>query len=236
MNSEPSPLGANTEALRFHDVSKVYDTFAAGTKFALKNASFEVAQGQTIAIVGRSGSGKSTVLNLAAGVDVPSSGSVFWHGHDLAELNDATRTRLRRDNVGLVFQFFHLLTHLSVMENVALPELIAGSDRSTYGSRVEQLLARVGLADRANDAVDQLSGGEMQRVAICRALIRRPRFLFADEPTGNLDDATGRDVMSLILQLAAEEASTLIYVTHDHELAALADSTWEIHSGELQVQ
>jgi len=148
-------------------------------------------------------------------------------------LSDRARTLLRREAIGLVFQFFHLLPQLSVRDNVALPELIAGGRPAAFEPRVRELLERVGLADRAGDPVQQLSGGEQQRVAISRALVRRPRLLLADEPTGNLDDASGRLVMDLMLALAAEEGSTLLYVTHSREFAALADETWQLQSGVL---
>ncbi len=220
--------------LSFRHVGKTYDTFAAGTKHALNGVSFDVQRGQRIAIVGRSGSGKSTLLHLAAGIDVPSAGTISWSGRDMSALTERERTRVRRDNIGLVFQFFHLLSHLSVAENVCLPELIAGRRAASVGSRVMQLLQRVGLADRAKDAVDQLSGGEMQRVAICRALIRRPSLVLADEPTGNLDDTTGRAVMDLMFEMVEETGSTLLFVTHSQELAARADDIWTLHSGTLE--
>jgi ABC-type lipoprotein export system ATPase subunit len=188
-----------------------------------------------VAVVGRSGSGKSTLLHLAAGIDIPTKGEVWIHGSNLAALSDRDRTLLRRNKIGLVFQFFYLLSHLSVRDNVALPELVAGGKSSDFDPRVYELLDRVGLADRAEDPVQSLSGGEMQRIAICRALLRRPRLLLADEPTGNLDDANSRLVMDLMLKLASEEGSTLIYVTHSRELAALADETWRLHSGVLEV-
>jgi len=220
-------------ALEFTNVSKVYDTFASGSKYALRDVSFAVSAGRRVAIVGRSGSGKSTLLHLAAGIDVPSTGDVLVEGRALATLSERERTRLRRDGVGLIFQFFYLLPHLSLEDNVALPALIAGDRPAAYAGRVRELLGRVGLADRAGDPVQKLSGGEMQRVAICRALLRRPRLLLADEPTGNLDDQNGRAVMDLLLALSREEGSTLIYVTHSRDFAALADATWQLHSGVL---
>jgi len=223
-----------TPALGFRRVSKAYPG-SGGTRFALREVSFDLEPGRRVAIVGRSGSGKSTLLHLAAGIDLPTDGEVRVCGQDLAGLSDRARTRIRRDEIGLVFQFFYLLTHLSVADNVALPELIAGSRPARFADRVRQLLARVGLADRADDSVDTLSGGEMQRVAICRALLRRPRLLLADEPTGNLDDESSRTVMDLMLELAAEEGSTLLYVTHSRELAALADESWRLSSGVLEV-
>lgn len=226
---------AADSALAFREVSKTYDTFATGTRYALRDVSFDIAPGAIIAVVGRSGSGKSTLLNLAAGIDSPSNGSVYWDGRDIGALPDRERTQLRRSHVGLVFQFFHLLSHLTVRENVAVPALIAGGSRRSYRDRVVELLRRVELADRADDPVDRLSGGEMQRVAICRALLRQPALLLADEPTDNLDDATGRVVMDLMLDLVRSEGGTLIYVTHSRELAARADAIWELHSGHLEV-
>ena len=224
-----------TPALSFRHVSKRYDSLGGGDRFALRDISFDVFPGRRVAVVGRSGSGKSTLLHLAAGIDIPTAGEVWVHGANLATLSDRDRTLLRRDTIGLIFQFFHLLSHLSVWENVALPELVAGGRPADFDPRVRELLERVGLADRAEDPVQGLSGGEMQRIAICRALLRRPRLLLADEPTGNLDDANGRLVMDLMLKLASEEGSTLIYVTHSLELSALADETWRLHSGVLEV-
>ena len=220
--------------LSFRRVSKVYPSSGGGALVALREVSFDVPPGRRIAIVGRSGSGKSTLLHLAAGIDLPSEGEVFVQGQNLGRLSDRARTLLRRNAIGLVFQFFHLLAHLSVRDNVALPELIAGARPAGFDPRVRTLLERVGLAGRANDPVHALSGGEMQRIAICRALLRRPRLLLADEPTGNLDDVASRVVMDLMLGLAAEEGGTLVYVTHSRELAALADETWQIHSGVLE--
>jgi putative ABC transport system ATP-binding protein len=222
-------------ALTFEDVSKVYETFGSGSKYALKNVSFEVANGRKVAVIGRSGSGKSTLLHMAAGIDVPSSGTVRVHERDLNGLSESERTLMRRDDVGLIFQFFHLLPHLSVYDNVSLPALISGDRMGGVDGRVMDLLGRVGLADRARDTVQKLSGGEMQRVAIGRALLRKPRLLLADEPTGNLDDENGQLVMDLLLSLVADEGTTLLYVTHSREFAKLADEVWEIHSGEMAI-
>ena len=224
----------NAIALSFRNVSRSFSRSGGAPLHALRDVSVDVRQGARVAITGRSGSGKSTFLHLAAGIDRPSSGTITVLGHDLARLNDTALATYRRDTVGLIFQFFHLLPHLSVRENVALPGWIAGDRQRQSAARVDELLARVDLAARAGDAVQQLSGGEMQRVAICRALLRRPRLLLADEPTGNLDDEHSRRVMDLLMRLVREEGSTLIYVTHSRELAALADSTWRLRSGLLE--
>ncbi len=221
-------------ALAFTDVSKVYEGAGSVERYALRDVTFEIASGQTAAIVGRSGSGKSTLLHLAAGIDVPTRGSVAVRGTPLEGLGETARTRLRRREIGFVFQLFHLLPHLTVQDNVALPELIAGARERSFRARVAMLLERVGLPDRADDPVAGLSGGEMQRVAICRALLRRPRLLLADEPTGSLDDASGEVVMDLMLRMVAEEGATLVYATHSRELAALADRTLRLHSGILE--
>ena len=216
----------------FDRVTKKFDT-AAGGHLALGETSFELPMGRVVSIVGRSGSGKSTLLHLSAGIDLPTSGRVSLLGVDLATLPDRQRTLQRRQHVGLVFQFFHLLSHLSVIENVLLPSFIAADSKETRG-RGMQLLSRVGLVDRADDPAGNLSGGEMQRVALCRALLRDPTLILADEPTGNLDDTTALEVMDLLLEISREQGRTLLYVTHDTELAARADEQWEIHSGVLK--
>ncbi len=220
-------------ALEFSNVTKSYTDGGSAGISALDGVSLDVPIGNTIAIVGRSGSGKSTLLHLAAGIDLPTSGTVQAFGRDLSTMTERERTRFRRDDIGLVFQFFHLMPHLSVHENVALPELIAGTKASVFQPRVQHLLERVGLGDRASDTVQKLSGGEMQRVAICRALIRQPRLLLADEPTGNLDDATGKSVTDLMLQLVDDEGTTLVFVTHSSEMASRARTVLSLHSGKL---
>jgi predicted ABC-type transport system involved in lysophospholipase L1 biosynthesis ATPase subunit len=195
-----------------------------------------LARGEAVSLVGRSGSGKSTLLHVAAGIAVPTSGRVTLAGHDLTGSGEEARTRLRRDHVGLVFQFFHLLPHLSLRENVAVPAWIAGDDRARTRERVDRLLARVGLLDRAGDPVGRLSGGEQQRVALCRALLRAPALVLADEPTGSLDDRTGSEVMDLLLDLTRQEGGSLLYVTHSRELAARADRSLRLVDGRLQAE
>lgn len=221
--------------LTFENVSKIYETSGSGSKYALRDVSFEVNRGSKVAIVGRSGSGKSTLLHVAAGIDVPSSGTVQIQDRDLSTMSESERTQMRRDDIGLIFQFFHLLPHLSVRDNVALPAMIAGDKMYEMEDRVQALLKQVGLDDRLSDPVQKLSGGEMQRVAICRALLRKPQMLLADEPTGNLDDENGQLVMDLLLSLAKDEGTTLLYVTHSNHFAQLADEVWEIHSGDLTI-
>lgn len=219
-------------ALVFDGVRRVFQTPAGTPRTALDGVDLEVPAGQVVALVGRSGSGKSTFLHLAAGIDQPSGGRVLVEGREISGMSEPERADMRRDHVGLVFQFFHLLSHLSVAENVGLPSMIAGggADRD----RALELLARVGLADRADDPVETLSGGEQQRVALCRALLRRPKLLLADEPTGNLDDETGQQVFELLHELVREQGATLVFVTHSRELACRADVTYRIHSGSLE--
>jgi ABC-type lipoprotein export system ATPase subunit len=220
--------------LAFESVSKHYRQPGGGeTLKALDAVSFRVERGKKLAITGRSGSGKSTLLHLAAAIDVPSSGTVSLLGRDVSLLSERERTLLRRDGIGLVFQFFYLLPHLTVWENVLLPAWIASDE--TVRDRGLDLLERVGLASRASQEASKLSGGEMQRVAICRALLRRPRLLLADEPTGNLDDDNSQKVMDLLMRLVDEEQGTLLYVTHSDEQAALADERLRLHSGRLEI-
>jgi ABC-type lipoprotein export system ATPase subunit len=219
--------------LAFRKVSRDYRSAGGTVLHALREVSGEVAAGEVVAVTGRSGSGKSTLLHLAAGIEAPTSGEVLLRGRPLGALSDAERTRLRRDHVGLVFQFFHLLPHLSALENVLVPALVAGDPPREAEARARALLGRVGLSARPDEPVQNLSGGEMQRVAICRALLRRPTLLLADEPTGNLDEESGRAVLELLLGLAREERSAVLYVTHSAELAGAADAVWRLHSGAL---
>jgi len=222
-------------ALSFEDVSKSFLLSGDVPLAALRHVTFHIPQGRKVAIIGRSGSGKSTLLHLAAGIEWPSEGTIRLMGRDLAGLGDRERTLLRRETIGLVFQFFHLLSHLSVRDNVLLPAWIASDLGPAAATRAAELLARVGLAQRSDDPIQKLSGGEMQRVAICRALLRKPKLLLADEPTGSLDDENGRVVMEQLLSLSSQEGTTLVYVTHSPELAALADETWKLHSGLLEL-
>jgi ABC-type lipoprotein export system ATPase subunit len=224
----PSPV------LTLREITRVYRTAGGAALPVLRGVTAELPERTAVAVTGRSGSGKSTLLHLAAGIDTPTSGEVLLLGRSLGALSDGERTRARRAHVGLVFQFFHLLPHLSVEENVLVPALVAGDAPGPAAERAAALLARVGLSERAREPVQKLSGGEMQRVALCRALLRRPRLLLADEPTGNLDEETGQRVMDLLLALARDEGSAVLYVTHSRELAAQADQVWTLHAGRLE--
>ncbi|MDX2916946.1 MULTISPECIES: ABC transporter ATP-binding protein [Streptomyces] len=196
---------------------------------ALDGVSLRVPAGRMVAVLGRSGSGKSTLLQCAAGLDRPTSGTVLIGGTELAGLGEAALTRLRRDRVGFVFQSLNLVPSLSVLENAALPLLLAarGAD-----ARARAALAAVGLADRAEDRPAQLSGGQQQRVAVARALVTEPDVVFADEPTGALDPATAAEVLAL-LRHAADEGRTVVLVTHDPVAAAWADEAVFLHAGRI---
>lgn len=222
--------------LQFTKVCLTYPAEGAPPRPVLHDINFEIPPGRSVALAGRSGSGKSTLLHLAAGIMVPTSGTVLLDGENLGGMDEKHRTLARRNAVGQVFQFFHLLPHLTVAENVALPGWIAGFSATAIRQRSMELLERVDLADRAGDPVGQLSGGEMQRVAICRALLRRPLLVVADEPTGSLDDASGLAVMDLLLDLVRNEGATLLYVTHSRDLARKADTAWTLTDGRLKTE
>ncbi len=197
---------------------------------ALDGVSLEVAAGQSVALVGASGSGKSTLLNLVSAVDRPTSGRVEVCGIDLAVASEAHMLRLRRRCIGLVFQAFHLVPHLTVTENVALPLALDGKRDD---ERVAALLDRVGLGHRRRHYPSELSGGEQQRTALARALVHRPRVLVADEPTGNLDSRTGDAVLALIEELRREEHAALLLATHDEEISSSMQRIVHLHDGKI---
>jgi putative ABC transport system ATP-binding protein len=200
---------------------------------ALIHLSLTVEQGERVAVMGPSGSGKSTLLNLICGLDKPTSGSIKLEGVELASLNDDQRTRLRREKIGMIFQTFNLLPTLTAQENVALPLRLQGLRRRETEERATAMLERVGLKIRAHHRPDELSGGERQRVAIARALIFRPPILLGDEPTGNLDSATGEDILRLLDDLHREYNNTILLVTHNDLAAAFCDRVLTLRDGQF---
>jgi len=199
---------------------------------AVRDVSFTIEAGSLVAIVGASGSGKSTLLNMLGTLDRPTSGTIKIAGTDVYALDDNERTRLRRDRIGFVFQFFHLLPTLTAIENVMLTAELAGKGGKAARGRAGELLERVGLSGRTEHRPDELSGGEMQRVAIARALIMDPPLLLADEPTGNLDSKTGRSILDL-LKGAVDTKRTVVLVTHDPSVAAQGDRVLTMADGTL---
>jgi len=202
-----------------------------GEVHILDNISMTVHEGTSIAIVGASGSGKTTLLGLLAGLDLPSRGQIALAGSDLGSLDEEARAQLRAREVGFVFQSFHLLPSLTAAENVALPLELAGREDP---ARVDEVLQAVGLAHRARHYPRQLSGGEQQRVALARAFVGRPRILFADEPTGSLDQATGQQISDLLFDMNAHGGTTLVLVTHDMRLAQRCGRILRIDGGRIQ--
>ena len=198
---------------------------------ALRGVTLEVPTGQFTAVMGPSGSGKSTLMHLLAGLDTPSAGTVEIGGEDITKMNDKQLTRLRRKHIGFVFQQFNLLPTLTAEENILLPLSIAG--RKPDKAELESLIARVGLDERRRHRPSQLSGGQQQRVAIARALISRPTVLFADEPTGNLDSASGAEILALLREAVELDGQTTLMVTHDPRAAAAADRVVFIGDGRI---
>lgn len=221
---------ANGSLIVAQNLGKRVDT-AEGPLDILTGVSLEIKAGESVAVIGVSGSGKSTLLGLLAGLDAPTAGSVRLDGHRLEALDEDGRARVRAELVGFVFQSFQLLPGLTALENVMLPLELAG--HADAAGRARELLARVGLGTRLTHYPRQLSGGEQQRVAIARAFVTRPAILFADEPTGNLDTATGARVIDLLFELNAERGTTLVLVTHDENLAARCTRHIHLDAGRL---
>jgi putative ABC transport system ATP-binding protein len=220
-------------AVEASDLSKIVPD-PTGSLTILDHINLAVTVGQTLAIRGASGSGKSTLLGLLAGLDVPTSGTVRLFGQDLTALDEDGRAQLRASRVGFVFQSFQLLEHLTALENVMLPLEIATTPAGSQGrARALHLLDRVGLGARIGHEARTLSGGEQQRVALARAFVTQPAILFADEPTGSLDSATGSAVIELMFELNRESGSTLVVVTHDPDVASRCASRVELHAGRI---
>ena len=199
----------------------------------LRGCNLTVAAGEKVALIGPSGAGKSTLLQIAGLLESPDSGLVTVGGHDASTMNDAQRTALRSLSIGFVYQFHHLLPEFSARENIILPQMIAGKSKEAAAVRADELLALIGLSDRADHRPAKMSGGEQQRVAIARALANKPALLIADEPTGNLDPRTSDAVFAVLQNIVVHEGLGLLMATHNHDLAARMDRVVEIRDGQL---
>ena len=214
------------------NVVKVYRRGANEVK-ALDGVSLQVPKGQFLSVMGSSGSGKSTLLNLLGALDVPNSGSISIDGREISRLPDDELSKFRRDRLGFIFQFFNLLPTLTAMENVVMPALLAGRARDEMEPKAKLLLEQVGLKGRWNHRPDELSGGEMQRVAVARASLSEPALLLADEPPGNLDSKTGAEVLRLIREATRERQLTVVMVTHDAKAAEVGDRLVRLADGRI---
>ena len=218
--------------LRFHDLTKSYYEGDV-QRVVLQNAQAEFQSGKITAILGKSGSGKSTLLNLISGIDAPDSGQIWVDGQDLTALSERDRTLFRRARIGFVFQFFNLIPTLTVGENVSLPLELNHIPRTQAHKKATELLETVGLLDRWTTFPEKLSGGEQQRVALARALVHDPLLILADEPTGNLDEETGTQMISLLTRLTREQNATMLIVTHSPEATSHADRVMRLSHGQL---
>jgi putative ABC transport system ATP-binding protein len=216
--------------LEAQHLSKTY-TIAGRPIRVLDNVSLAVTHGEFLVVKGSSGSGKSTLLSLLSGLDNPTSGRILVEGRDITELNEDELAPLRNETIGFVFQSFHLIPSLNALENIMFPAELR-QDRQAR-QKAEALIQRVGLDGRSTNFPHQLSGGEKQRVAICRALINDPKIIFADEPTGNLDSKNGQAILELLFELQQERQTTLVLVTHNADIAGLADRVITLHDGQV---
>lgn len=219
------------EILQVQNLSKIYGQGDSQVK-ALQNVSFSMEKGEFAAVVGESGSGKSTLLHCIGGLDTPTQGKVLLDGEDLFMLDEKKRTIFRRRNIGFVFQAFHLIEELNVEQNIAFPLLL--DNQKPDRERVEELLAILGLGERRKHLPSQLSGGQQQRVAIGRALVMQPMLILADEPTGNLDSKSSRDVMDLLVRASRHFQQTILMITHNDNLASDADRVFRVTDGHLK--
>jgi putative ABC transport system ATP-binding protein len=221
-------------SVQIHGLSKLYEE-GGRTRAVLDDVDLDVRSGEFFVILGKSGSGKSTLLNLLSGIDQPDGGQIIIGSTDITTLDDRQLTLFRRDHIGIVFQFFNLIPTLTVLENITLPAELRGQNRRDIEQRGRALLERVGLGGRADTFPDKLSGGEQQRIAIARALVQEPELVLADEPTGNLDEDTGRTILMLLLDVTRSAGKTLIMATHNPEIVPLADRVCRIHDGRLMI-
>ena len=218
--------------LRLLGINKFYEE--GGNRVNILNdVNAEFSDGELVVLLGKSGSGKTTLLNLISGIDSPDSGRIEIGGRDISNLTESELTLLRRDHIGFIFQFFNLIPTLTVLENVALPSELAGVSRKDSFNKAQDLLSKVGLGKRSGSFTDVLSGGEQQRVAIARSLINDPAIILADEPTGNLDPATSREVLELLLEIQRDSGKTMIVATHSAQIADRGDTVYNIQNGTL---
>jgi len=230
--SAPRPDRSVTPVIEMHGVQKVYLEGAVELP-VLRGIDMAVAPGEIVALLGPSGCGKSTLLNLMGCLDRPSAGEYLLGGRDVSHLTREEQAWVRLHYIGFVFQSFHLIAHASALENVSLPLYYAGVSRKEREARAAALLARVGLADRLHHRPDQLSGGQRQRVAIARACVSSPKLMLADEPTGALDSKSGKEVLELLTSLRTETGLTIVLVTHDLEVAKIAQRRFEMRDGRI---
>ncbi|MDH7512551.1 MAG: ABC transporter ATP-binding protein [Clostridiales bacterium] len=216
------------------NVGKVYPLPKEGVIRVLEGLDFELEKGEIVAVMGASGVGKTTLLNLLGGLDRPSEGVILLEGDDIHARGEKEKARLRNENIGFVFQFYHLLPEFTALENVFLPLLVRGLDRREAEKRARALLQEVFLEERASQRPAQLSGGEQQRVAIARALVNEPKLLLADEPTGNLDSKTGESIMRLIQELHRKKGLSSIIVTHNEKIAKFCQKIYLLEAGQLK--
>ena len=221
----------HTSIIKAEAVSKTVSTNQEHLTI-LEHVDIDIREGETVAIVGTSGAGKSTLMTLLAGLDVPTSGEISLLGQPLSQLDDEARAKIRSESVGFVFQSFLLIPSLSALQNVTLPCLLKGEDEDI--ERATALLESVGLKDRLDHLPSQLSGGEQQRVALARAFMIKPKILFADEPTGNLDQQTAAKIVELLFELNSSHGTTLVLVTHDPKLAQRCQRTLQMHVGHIE--
>lgn len=223
----------NDPVLSLNGISKSYHIGRPNQIYVLTETSFDLAKGEIVALVAPSGAGKSTLLHIAGLLDTPDSGSVRLNGEELSTLSDRRRTNIRRNDMGFVYQFHHLLPEFSACENIILPQLANGVKQSEAQDRAQHLLSLVGLKDRFDHRPAEMSGGEQQRVAFCRALANEPQILLADEPTGNLDQATSDTVFETLIKIVRETGLSALIATHNPDLAARMDRTVELNLGKL---
>ena len=217
------------------EVRNLYKLYRVGDSVvrALNGVSFDIYEGEFCAIVGTSGSGKSTLLNMLAGLEKPTKGEVVINGQHMEQLNEDCLVRFRRENVGFIFQSFHLIGTMNAMENVALPLSFRGEPKAVRLQKADKMLDLVNLKKHKRHLPNQMSGGQQQRVGVARALVVEPKIIFADEPTGNLDSHTSEEVMELMRRVVKEQKRTLVMVTHDNHLATYADRVFHIIDGEI---